>query len=184
MKSALSLVIAVLIAASLLPPCVSAGENRSISISSDSFAAIAYSPATGKYGYAYDRRSRAAAEDGAMRDCGADDARIACWINKGFCALALGNEKSCWGVGWTYGNGANSDGARNYALEDCRNRTSGAHIALSLSSDGQYIWDQNEHTIVIDNKGNIYDGRGNRITPTPAPDASVSAHPSVSPDHK
>jgi len=97
MKSVRSLVIAVLIAASLLPPCVSAGENRSIAISSDSFAAIAYSPDTGKYGYAYDRRSRSAAEDGAMRDCGADDARIACWINKGFCALALGNDKSCWG---------------------------------------------------------------------------------------
>jgi hypothetical protein len=137
MKSVRSLVIAVLIAASLLPPCVSAG-----------------------------------------------DARIACWINKGFCALALGNDKSCWRVGWTYGNGANSDGAKNYALEDCRNRTTGAHIALSLSSDGQYIWDEKEHTIVIDNKGNIYDGRGNLITPTPAPDASASAHPSASPNQK
>ena len=181
MKNARVLVIAVLIAVvSAFTGSVRGGEDKTIEISSDSYSAIAYSPATGKYGYSYDRRSRSAAEDGALRDCGADDARIACWVNKGFCALALGNDKSCWGVGWTYGNGANNTDAKNYALEDCRSRTDGVHIALCLSSDGQYIWDQKDHITIIDKDGNVYDGRGNRITPTPA----ASANPSISPDKK
>ena len=52
--------------------------DRTIEISGNSFAAIAYSPATGKYGYVTDERSRAAAEKGALEKCGAEDVRIAC----------------------------------------------------------------------------------------------------------
>jgi hypothetical protein len=149
-----------------------AQENRTITISSDSFAAIAYSPATGKYGFVYDERSRSAAEKGAMEKCGAEDARIACWVNRGFCAMALGSDKSCWGIGYSYGNGASTDKAKNDALADCRNRTSGAHIAVILSSDGQHLWDQKDHMTIIDKNGNMYDGHGNRLTPTPSASAS------------
>jgi hypothetical protein len=170
MKSILLPVIALLAAASL-PAFVRAGENKSISISGDSFAAIAYSPKTGNYAYVYDLRSRAAAEREALEKCG-EGAESACWVNKGFCALALGSDKSCWGIGYSYGNGASTDKAKNEALADCRNRTSGAHIAVVLSSDGQHIWDQKDHTTVIDKNGNVYDGRGNLIKPGPSASAS------------
>ena len=147
-------------------------EDHTIEISGRSYAAIAYSPATGKYGYSYNLRSRAAAEKVALEKCGAEDARIVTWVNKGFIALALGSDKSCWGVGWSYGNGSSNTAAKNYALDDCRKRATDAHIALALSSDGQYIWDVLEHTIILDKDGNIRDGHGNLITPTPAPGAS------------
>jgi Domain of unknown function (DUF4189) len=144
-------------------------QDRTIEIGRQSFAAIAYSPATGNYAYAYDYRSRAAAEKTALEKCDAQDGRIVCWVNKGFCALALGADKSCWGAGWSYGNGASNTKAKDYALEDCRKRTTDVRIAVALSSDGQYVWDSKEHTVVIDKNGNIRDGYGNLITPTPTP---------------
>jgi hypothetical protein len=153
---------------------VQSQENRSLTISSDSFAAIAYSPKTGEYAYAYDLRSRSAAENAALEKCG-EDARLACWVSRGFCALALGSDKSCWGIGYSYGNGADTNKAKNEALADCRNRTSGAHIAVVLSSDGQYVWDEKDHTTIIDKNGNIFDGRGNRLTPSPSASASPTS---------
>ena len=105
-----------------------------------SFAAIAYSPSKGEFGYAYNHRSRSAAEKAALRECDAPDAEIVCWVNKGFCALALGDDKTTWGVGWRYGGGSNNTDAMKAAMEECATRTTGAHIALCLSSDGQYIY--------------------------------------------
>lgn len=160
---------------------VHAQEHKTIVIGNDSVAAIAYSPSTGKYGYAYDRRSRKAAEDGALKDCGAADATITCWVKRGFCALALGSDKSYWGSGWKYGAGCNSDAAKEQALEECKNRTSGARIAVVMSSDGQAIWDQRDHTTITDKDGNVYDGRGNVIRPTSGSNASANTNSSVAP---
>jgi hypothetical protein len=148
---------------------------QAIDVSSDSYAAIAYSPSTGKYAYSYDRRSRKAAEKEALEKCGAADATIACWVNRGFAALALGADKSCWGSGWKYGDGANSKQAENTALEDCRNRTTAVYVAVCLSSDGQYLWDHRDNTTVIDKNGNVFDGYGRPITPSPSPSASAAA---------
>jgi len=158
----------------LLAAFSQAQENKSMTISSDSYAAIAYSPTTGKYAYVYDLRSQSAAEKAALEKCG-EDAHLACWVNRGFCALALGSDKSCWGIGYSHGNGANTDKAKNEALADCRNRTSGAHIAVYLSSDGQLLWDEKDHTRIIDKNGNIYDGHGNPITPSPSASASPTS---------
>lgn len=179
--SALGFVAAI---ALLVPVQAQTQENRKLTVSASSYAAIAYSPATGKFAYAYDLRSRSAAEKAALEKCGEPDATIACWINRGFAALALGNDKSCWGAGWTFGDGANDTNAKDRALADCRKRTSGAHVVVALSSDGQVLWDYRDHTIITDKNGKVYDGYGNPITPTPAPDASASAHPSASPDKK
>jgi hypothetical protein len=156
-----------LLAVSLFAPAAQAmDDDHSIEISHNSYAAIAYSPATGKYAYAYDYRSRKAAEKVALEKCGADDATIACWINHGFCALALGSDKSCWGVGWEYGNGANNQRAKEKAMKDCQERTTGVYTAVMLSSDGQYIWDRKDHVTIIDAKGNVYHG-DQLVTPSP-----------------
>ena len=169
MKSASSPMIAVLAVAlsALFAAFLQAEEEKTMEISRSSYAAIAYSPATGKYSYACDYRSRSAAEKAALAKCGADDARIVCWVNFGFCALALGNDKSCWGVGWKYGNGANNRKADNDAIEDCKSRTTGVHTAVIVSSDGQYVWDYKDHVTVTitDAKGNVY-RNGELVRPT------------------
>jgi hypothetical protein len=145
---------------------------QAISVSSNSYAAIAYSPSTGKFAYSYDRRSRKEAEKEALEKCAAPDATIACWVNRGFAALALGKDKSCWGSGWKYGDNANNDDAEDMALKDCQKRTTDVYIAVCLSSDGQHLWDYRDHMTIIDKNGKITDGHGRLILPTPSPSAS------------
>lgn len=112
---------------------------ESLDVDSSSYAAVAYSPSTGEYTYSYNYGSRGSAERAALDRCDEPDARIVCWVNRGFCALALGDDKSTWGTGWSYGDGASTAEAKSRALQECRDRTTGAHIVLCLVSDGQYI---------------------------------------------
>lgn len=115
-------------------------RSDDIYIDAGSYAAVAYSPSTGKFRYSYNYRSRSAAEQAALRGLVEADARIVCWVNNGFCALALGDDVGCWGTGWRYGSGASNSGAMQRALEECRRRTTGARIVVCLSSDGQYVY--------------------------------------------
>ena len=115
------------------------GEARTIRAdevipNSNTYAAIAYSPATGNYGYGYNYGTRFDAEAAALRHCKAEDARIVTWVNNGFCALALGDDKSTWGVGWRYGPGASNADAKRTALNECAKRTTNARIVLCVSS--------------------------------------------------
>lgn len=55
-------------------------------------------------------------------------------MNNGFCALALGNDKSTWGVGWSWGDGASTSYARQRALNECRQRTTGARVVVCVAS--------------------------------------------------
>jgi hypothetical protein len=114
--------------------------DETIEIDTDTFAAIAYSPSTGEYRYAYGYRSREGAQDAALRKCTAEDARMVCWVKHGFCALALGDDKGCWGTGWRFGDGAENIAAAKTALAECEKRTTGARLVLVLSSDGQHVW--------------------------------------------
>jgi hypothetical protein len=118
---------------------VSQAQAESIVISGYSYAAIAFSKSTGKHGFAYNYRSRYAAEQAAKKNCGEKDAEIACWVNRGFCALALGDDKSTYGSGWTFGDGAGNITAMNHARTQCNQRTKNARVVLCISSDGQYI---------------------------------------------
>src|SRR4051812_10555301 len=110
-------------------------------INPERFAAIAYSPSTGKYGYSYNYRSRSAAESAALEHLPQPDARIVCWVQAGFCALAKGDDKSEWGVGYSYGKGARTEDAREAAVEECGKRTTHPYLAVLLLSDGQLVWD-------------------------------------------
>src|SRR5688572_8947722 len=112
-----SLPVAALLFASLLSPAAPAARADSLDISSYSYAAVAYSAETGEMHYAYNYGSRYAAEQAALKLCKAPDAKIACWTNRGFCALAV-SEDGEWKTGWSYGDGASNIDAQNYALED------------------------------------------------------------------
>jgi hypothetical protein len=109
-------------------------RSDTIYFNGDTYAAIAYSPETGKWGYAYNCGSRGQAERMALSNCPQSDARIVCWVHNGFCALALGDDKASWGTGWSYGDGATNTAARNYAMTNCKARTTGARIVLCVCS--------------------------------------------------
>ena len=94
----------------------------------DLYAAIAYSPSTGKYGYAYGKGSRAAAENAARAYARAGDARIAIWCKNAWCALALSNPSGAWGAAW----GNSKAEASNAALRNCPSR--GRYVACTAFS--------------------------------------------------
>jgi hypothetical protein len=110
-----------------------------IDIDEDSYAAIAYSPATGKLAFSYNYGSRSSAEKAALKQLDKEDGKIVSWVNNGFCALALGDEVGKYGTGYRWGDGASTRGAGERALAECAKRTTGARLVLVLSSDGQVI---------------------------------------------
>jgi hypothetical protein len=66
----------------------------------EKYGAIAYSPATGKYGYSSDCATRAGAEKLALSNCIASDARIAIWVKDGWAALYR-NSNGAWHSAWS-----------------------------------------------------------------------------------
>ena len=111
-----------------------AARSDTYYLSGNTYAAIAYSPSTGDYGFGYNFGTRAGAEQRALKDCNGDDAQIVTWVNNGFCALALGDDQSRWGYGYSWGGGASNVEAKQRALKQCQSRTTGAHIVLCISS--------------------------------------------------
>lgn len=109
-------------------------QSGTYTYSGNTYAAIAFSPATGKRACAYNYGSRASAERAALKTCGADDARIVTWANNGYCALALSDDNLYWGTGSSYGDGASNVEARNHALKQCRDRATSARIVLCVCS--------------------------------------------------
>lgn len=98
-----------------------------------SYAAIAYSEETGRYGYNYDSPSRDIAEILARRRCQAKDAKVVAWVRNGFCALALG-DGGAWGVGWSDGDGASDATAKKTALANCQQRGKNARLVVCVCS--------------------------------------------------
>ena len=107
-------------------------------IDGDTYAAIAYSPSTGKRGYAYNYGSRWGAEKAALANCKADDAKIVAWVNNGFCALAIGSDKDAYGTGYSYGDGANNQYAMRRARAEGEKRTTNVRVVLCVCSTGQF----------------------------------------------
>ena len=127
-------VLFVLSCVALLGTAARARCDEVIVFRGDTYAAIAYSPATGNYGYAYNHGSRSSAEAAALRNCNGDDARIVTWVHNGFCALALGDDRSKWGVGWSFGDGATNTYARRRALQECAKQTTNSRILICVCS--------------------------------------------------
>src|SRR5262245_59904362 len=66
----------------------------------DFWAAIAYSPSTGKFGASCNWTADINARRSARENCNAADARTVVMCSNGWCALALGEDREKWGVGW------------------------------------------------------------------------------------
>jgi hypothetical protein len=153
MRKNSSLTTITLLAIAILFASLAQSRARVIQIDPGTFAAIAYSQSTGRFGYSYNYRSRAEAESEALRHCGAPDAQIACWVNNGFCALAFGDDRSTWGVGYYYGSGSTNNDAEVRALAEARARTTNVYIAVPPARTG------NTFTREIDRRSKIGDGR-------------------------
>ena len=126
-----ALVLSVLTLAGLTVPAPHARAD--VTIDFDTYAAVAYSPATGKYGYAWNHRSRYLAERAALSKCPAADARVVGWVKGGWLVLAVG-DNNAYGTGWEYGVGATNVDAYKRALRQCLARANKVVTVVVLCS--------------------------------------------------
>jgi hypothetical protein len=98
----------------------------------DLWAAIAFSPSTGKYGSTCEWESQDNAVRVARECCNARDARCVVLCCNGWCSLALSDPpvagETAWGVGW----GEDRETAERYALENARQRANRAKVVYSV----------------------------------------------------
>src|SRR5439155_18582498 len=117
-----SIFLGLLIAAGLLCLAIPASARAD-----DTYAAIAYSESTAKYGYSYGYSTRAAAEDRAVTECNADDAKVVIWCRNAYCALAVSDE-GAYGYAWA----ATERQAKTIASQKCRD-FGGVHVRIAVS---------------------------------------------------
>ena len=113
---------AVIALALVIAPALQAG---------DVYAAIAYSPATNRWGYGqgYPTKSQAIAR--ALRECGRRDARTN-WCKNAWIALAVSNDSpGGWGSAW----GETAAEARRAAIAECLARNPDAHIVVCVFAE-------------------------------------------------
>ena len=95
------------------------------------YAAIAYSPSTGQYGYSYAQPSLDAASSVALSRCNASDARIMTWSRNGWCSLALSHQnRNAYGIGYS----PNATMAMGYALNGVSSISGDGYIAVIVNS--------------------------------------------------
>ena len=95
-----------------------------------SYAVIAYSPATGEYGYTSECSTFEEAEKVAVSRCKAPDARLGVWARNQWCALAIAEDKTPG-----YGFATTKAVAERNALSQCRQRTkTPCRIAVSVNA--------------------------------------------------
>jgi serine/threonine-protein kinase len=104
--------------------------STAAAVRADEYAAIAYSPSTGSYGYWYGAKCRADAETGAMNNCNGSDRRVVVWVENGWAALAVNNNGG-WGYGWSTTSRAQ---AERSALNGAGGARCGAHIICWAAS--------------------------------------------------
>jgi hypothetical protein len=88
----------------------------------DNWGAIAYSTATGRYGFAYDYPTQSQAINSAVESCRARDCRAVVWFVNSCGAFARGDGAYGWGIGDSRGI------AESKALAECRKRGGGCRI--------------------------------------------------------
>lgn len=93
----------------------------------DRFAAVAFSSATKRYGYAYNCATRERAEQLAIEKCGAPDARAVTWCKNAWIAVARGSNNS---TGWGWGK--TEQEAKNVALEYCLKYSASATVVVCV----------------------------------------------------
>ena len=96
------------------------------------YAAIAFSPSTGQYGYGNGFRTKDEAIERALEECGADDA-ITRWSRNAWIALAI-SDRTATGWGWGSGWAKTAAGARAIARRKCLQNNDEATVVLCVSA--------------------------------------------------
>lgn len=102
----------------------------------DFWAAIAYSESTGKFGASCNWTADINASRSARENCNTSDARTVVMCNNGWCALALGEDRGKWGVGW----GEDRPSAERFALQSAKERTRNAKVVFSINAREMRLW--------------------------------------------
>jgi len=96
----------------------------------DKFAAIAYSPKTGKWGYGCNYPTKAEAIARAKSECGSKSARTN-WSKNAWIALALSDRaQGGWGSSW----GTTREEAEAGARRECLARNPDARVVITVSA--------------------------------------------------
>ncbi|HEX8490220.1 MAG TPA: DUF4189 domain-containing protein [Chthoniobacterales bacterium] len=96
----------------------------------NSYAAIAYSPTTLRWGYGNGYPTQAAAIARARAECGRADARTS-WAKNAWIALAISDRsRGGYGMAWA----TTASGARSRALAECRRRNPDARVVVCVSA--------------------------------------------------
>ena len=96
----------------------------------NSYAAVAYSPSTGQWGYGHGYPNQSQAISRARSECGQADARTF-WCKNAWIALAI-SDRSPGGFGWAFAPTAAA--ARSRALAQCRARNPDARVVVCVSA--------------------------------------------------
>ena len=94
------------------------------------WGAIAYSQSTGKWGYSRHWLSEVNARRVAIKNCEADDAKVVIVVGNYWCALALGDDMTAFGTGYS----KDADEAKKFALEECRKRTKNCRVVVCFNT--------------------------------------------------
>jgi serine/threonine-protein kinase len=95
---------------------------------SDRYAAVAFSPSTGAYGYGNGYATKAEAIQRARRECGESDA-VTKWARNAWLALAVSGDGG-YGSGW----GTTAGKAREMAVESCLQHNAEAKVVVCISA--------------------------------------------------
>jgi hypothetical protein len=96
----------------------------------NSYAAIAYSPSTGRWGYGNGYPSQSQAIARARSECGRADARTS-WAKNSWIALAISDRsRGGYGMAWA----TTASGARSRALAECRRHNPDARVVVCVSA--------------------------------------------------
>lgn len=99
--------------------------------SGDLYAAVAYSPKTGKWGYGCNYPTKEEAIARAKSECGAKDARTN-WCKNAWIALAISDDsKGGWGSAW----GETRAQAEAAARKECLARNPDARVVATVSAN-------------------------------------------------
>lgn len=96
----------------------------------ESYAAVAYSPSGGTWGYGHGYPSKSQAISRARSECGRADARTS-WCKNAWIALAI-SDRSPGGYGMAWATTAS--GARSRALAECRRHNPDARVVVCASA--------------------------------------------------
>jgi hypothetical protein len=104
-------------------------------INPDRYGAIAFSPKTKKYGYAWNYSTREGAEKAALSEVKEDDAKNLTWVKFGWAVLVIA-EDGAYGYDVVYGDGVTDGEAITKATKQLRKHSEAKIVTTVIVCSG------------------------------------------------